>query len=177
MRLLCSARTRPQPGARLDHASTPRPAVGASLAWNAVMSMLGDLDRPRCRAASGRRSREGAIVGIISVDLFITLDGVYQAPGGPEEDREGGFEFGGWQAPYFDDESGEAIGAGIERMDALLLGRKTYDIFAASGRTGVTTTRSRRLSTRCRSSSCRARSPTRRGRARPRCRMPRTCAR
>ena len=69
-------------------------------------------------------------MGIISADLFITLDGVYQAPGGPDEDREGGFEFGGWQAPYFDDESGEAIGAGIERMDALLLGRKTYDIFA-----------------------------------------------
>ena len=70
-------------------------------------------------------------MGIISVDLFITLDGVYQAPGAPDEDREGGFEFGGWQAPYFDDESGEAIGAGIDRMDALLLGRKTYDIFAA----------------------------------------------
>ena len=69
-------------------------------------------------------------MGIISADLFITLDGVYQAPGGPDEDREGGFEFGGWQAPYFDDESGEAIGSGIERMDALLLGRRTYDIFA-----------------------------------------------
>ncbi|MFF2296054.1 dihydrofolate reductase family protein [Arthrobacter sp. NPDC058127] len=69
-------------------------------------------------------------MGIIVVDLFSTLDGVYQAPGGPDEDREGGFEFGGWQAPYFDKESGEAIGAGIERLDALLLGRKTYDIFA-----------------------------------------------
>ena len=70
-------------------------------------------------------------MGVISADLFITLDGVYQAPGGRDEDREGGFEYGGWQAPYFDDESGEAIGAGIDRMDALLLGRKTYDIFAA----------------------------------------------
>lgn len=70
-------------------------------------------------------------MGILSVDLFITLDGVYQAPGGPDEDREGGFEFGGWQAAYFDDETGEAIGAGINRMDALLLGRKTYDIFAS----------------------------------------------
>ena len=69
-------------------------------------------------------------MGILSVDLFITLDGVYQAPGGPDEDREGGFEFGGWQGAYFDDETGEAIGAGIDRMDALLLGRKTYDIFA-----------------------------------------------
>ena len=70
-------------------------------------------------------------MGILSVDLFITLDGVYQAPGGPNEDREGGFEFGGWQAAYSDDETGEAIVAGINRMDALLLGRKTYDIFAA----------------------------------------------
>jgi dihydrofolate reductase len=70
-------------------------------------------------------------MGIISVDLFITLDGVYQAPGGPDEDREGGFEFGGWQGAYSDDEVGAAIGAGIDRMDALLLGRRTYDIFAA----------------------------------------------
>jgi dihydrofolate reductase len=70
-------------------------------------------------------------MGIIAVDLFITLDGVYQAPGAPDEDREGGFEFGGWQGAYFDDESGESIGAGIDRLQALLLGRKTYDIFAA----------------------------------------------
>lgn len=69
-------------------------------------------------------------MGILAVDLFITLDGVYQAPGGPEEDPEGGFEYGGWQAPYLDDESGAVIGAGIDRLDALLLGRRTYDIFA-----------------------------------------------
>ena len=69
-------------------------------------------------------------MGILAVDLFITLDGVYQAPGGPDEDREGGFEYGGWQGAYFDDESGAVIGAGIDRIDALLLGRKTYDIFA-----------------------------------------------
>lgn len=69
-------------------------------------------------------------MGIIQVDLFLTLDGVYQAPGGPDEDRAGGFELGGWQGTYFDDESGATIGAGIERIDALLLGRRTYDIFA-----------------------------------------------
>lgn len=69
-------------------------------------------------------------MGILAVDLFITLDGVYQAPGGREEDPSGSFEFGGWQAPYFDDESGAVIGAGIDRLDALLLGRRTYDIFA-----------------------------------------------
>jgi hypothetical protein len=46
------------------------------------------------------------IIGIIVVDVFSTLDGIYQAPGGTNEDREGGFEFGGWQAPYFDKKSG-----------------------------------------------------------------------
>jgi dihydrofolate reductase len=70
-------------------------------------------------------------VGIIVANLFITLDGVYQAPGGREEDPEGGFAFGGWQAPVSDDESGAAIAADIATMDALLLGRRTYDIFAA----------------------------------------------
>lgn len=70
-------------------------------------------------------------MGILVVDQFITLDGVYQAPGGPDEDRSGGFEYGGWQAPYFDEESGAMIGAGIDRLDALLLGRTTYDIFAS----------------------------------------------
>lgn len=70
-------------------------------------------------------------MGILSVDLFITLDGVYQAPGGPDEDPSGGFAFGGWRAAYSDEETGAVIMAGIERMDALLLGRRTYDIFAA----------------------------------------------
>ncbi len=69
-------------------------------------------------------------MGMISVGLFITLDGVYQAPGGPDEDRGGGFAFGGWQAAYAEASSGEAIGGRIDRMDALLLGRRTYEIFA-----------------------------------------------
>jgi dihydrofolate reductase len=70
-------------------------------------------------------------VGLIAANLFITLDGVYQAPGGRDEDNDGGFDFGGWQAPVSDDESGGAITSEIARMDALLLGRKTYDIFSA----------------------------------------------
>lgn len=70
-------------------------------------------------------------MGTIHIDLFTTLDGVAQAPGGPEEDAEGGFPFGGWQAPLFDDVVGEQVGEGMEDLDALLLGRKTYDIFAA----------------------------------------------
>ena len=70
-------------------------------------------------------------MGIIAADLFLTLDGVYQAPGGRDEDREGGFAFGGWQAPYTDEAIGASIMSSIERTDALLLGRRTYDIFAA----------------------------------------------
>lgn len=69
-------------------------------------------------------------MGQLVVNMFATLDGVIQAPGGPEEDTESGFAHGGWQGPHFDEESGEQIGKGLERMDALLLGRKTYDIFA-----------------------------------------------
>ncbi|MGY4645266.1 dihydrofolate reductase family protein [Cellulomonas sp. URHB0016] len=69
-------------------------------------------------------------MGLLHIDLFVTLDGVAQAPGGPEEDSSGGFPFGGWQAPLFDDVVGREVSAGIASMDALLLGRRTYDIFA-----------------------------------------------
>ncbi|MFB8087129.1 dihydrofolate reductase family protein [Streptomyces sp. NPDC055992] len=67
----------------------------------------------------------------IIVSTFLTLDGVMQAPGGPDEDTESGFAHGGWQKPTSDDEVGEAIGGWYEDTDALLLGRKTYDIFAS----------------------------------------------
>ncbi len=69
-------------------------------------------------------------MGLIHIDLFTTLDGVAQAPGGPEEDTEGGFTFGGWQAPLIDEVVGEQVWAGMQGLDALLLGRRTYDIFA-----------------------------------------------
>jgi dihydrofolate reductase len=62
---------------------------------------------------------------------FISLDGVMQAPGGPEEDPAGGFEFGGWTFHYWDDVMGAAMGETFAKPFALLLGRKTYDIFAA----------------------------------------------
>lgn len=69
--------------------------------------------------------------GRIHIDLFTTLDGVAQAPGGPDEDTDGGFAFGGWQAPLIDDTVGAQVSEGIQAMDALLLGRRTYDIFAS----------------------------------------------
>jgi dihydrofolate reductase len=69
-------------------------------------------------------------MGRLHIDLFVTLDGVAQAPGGPEEDPSDDFPFGGWQAPLDDDVVGREVSAGIARMDALVLGRRTYDIFA-----------------------------------------------
>lgn len=61
---------------------------------------------------------------------FVSLDGVMQAPGGPDEDRSGGFKYGGWSIPYFDDVVGQAMGEQMGHPFDLLLGRKTYDIFA-----------------------------------------------
>jgi dihydrofolate reductase len=69
-------------------------------------------------------------MGLIHIELFATLDLVGQAPGGPEEDPEG-FPFGGWQAPLLDEAAGAQVAAAYEGTDALLLGRRTYDIFAA----------------------------------------------
>jgi dihydrofolate reductase len=69
-------------------------------------------------------------MGKLIVTEFMTLDGVAQAPGGPDEDRDGGFEHGGWQAPVFDEASGPTLFGAASRMDALLLGRRTYEIFA-----------------------------------------------
>src|SRR5687767_15366610 len=70
-------------------------------------------------------------MGKLIVDMFTTLDGVVQAPGAPTEDTEGGFKHGGWQGPFFDEESGKKMAKDFPKFDALLLGRKTYDIFAA----------------------------------------------
>ncbi|MFH5800512.1 hypothetical protein [Haladaptatus sp. CMAA 1911] len=67
----------------------------------------------------------------VIVSEFLSVDGVMQAPGGPDEDRNGGFEHGGWQMQYFDGVSVDTVSDGISTSDALLLGRKTYEIFAA----------------------------------------------
>jgi dihydrofolate reductase len=62
---------------------------------------------------------------------FITLDGVIQAPGGPQEDTSGDFKYGGWTVPYFDDFSGKAMAEQMKEPFSLLLGRKTFEIFAS----------------------------------------------
>lgn len=66
----------------------------------------------------------------LTSSTFLTLDGVMQAPGGPEEDEEGKFEYGGWTVPYWDDTQNQVMGEYMSKPFDLLLGRKTYDIFA-----------------------------------------------
>jgi dihydrofolate reductase len=67
----------------------------------------------------------------LSINTFMTLDGVMQAPGGPEEDPSDGFTHGGWSVEYWDDLMGEVMDEAVREPFDLLLGRKTYDIFAA----------------------------------------------
>jgi dihydrofolate reductase len=66
------------------------------------------------------------------VSEFVTLDGVMQAPGGKDEDRDGGFEHGGWTLPYWHDDIGKTFLALMKEVDALLLGRRTYVTHAAA---------------------------------------------
>jgi dihydrofolate reductase len=66
----------------------------------------------------------------LMVHEFMSLDGVMQAPGGKDEDRDGGFEHGGWTVPYWDDGIGETFGRLMQGVDAFLLGRRTYVVHA-----------------------------------------------
>ena len=65
------------------------------------------------------------------VQTFLTLDGVMQAPGGPGEDDDGGFAYGGWSVNYWDDQMGQVMGEATSTPFAMVLGRRTYDIMAA----------------------------------------------
>jgi dihydrofolate reductase len=67
----------------------------------------------------------------VIVNEFLSLDGVMQAPGDPDEDREGGFAHGGWQIPYFDEDFAKVAFEGMAETDGYLFGRKTYQIMAA----------------------------------------------
>ena len=81
------------------------------------------------------------------VQTFLTLDGVMQAPGGPGEDDDGGFAHGGWSVSYWDEQMGQVMDQATSKPFAMVLGRRTYDIMAAFGRTPLRR-KARRSSTR-----------------------------
>jgi dihydrofolate reductase len=91
----------------------------------------------------------------IIVGAMVSLDGVMQAPGGPSEDPTKGFEFGGWQLPYFDQEFGEELDRVFKGKFDLLLGRGTYRFSPRTGRTRLTAA-SRNCSTRSKNTRFRA---------------------
>ncbi|MFK4106891.1 dihydrofolate reductase family protein [Streptomyces sp. NPDC019531] len=70
-------------------------------------------------------------MGKLVSQIFVSLDGVYQAPGAPEEDNRDGFEQGGWVVPFDDEDFGRFVSEVFDSAGAFLLGRRTYDIFAA----------------------------------------------
>jgi len=82
-------------------------------------------------AAEERPERKEARMRKLVVLTFVSLDGVMQAPGGPEEDKSGGFAYGGWTVPYFDEFANEVMNRQMSGPFDLLLGRRTYDIFAS----------------------------------------------
>jgi dihydrofolate reductase len=79
---------------------------------------------------------KGTITMKLTTNTNVSVDGVMQGLGGPEEDRRGGFERGGWAMPHFDSETAALVGEVYERADAFLFGRRTYEIFAGSWGTG-----------------------------------------
>jgi dihydrofolate reductase len=81
-------------------------------------------------------SEKGTITMKLTTNTNVSVDGVMQGLGGPEEDRSGGFERGGWAMPYFDEETAALIGQVYQRADAFLFGRWTYEVFAGSWGTG-----------------------------------------
>src|ERR1043166_8688177 len=98
-------------------------------------NLAGGFPPPKSRRQDCRRHPEAALrsssMRKIIVGAQVALDGGMQAPGGPKEDPSNGFRFGGWAMPYFDEEAGEEIDRLFEPKFDLLLGRKTYEIFAS----------------------------------------------
>ena len=84
------------------------------------------------RPNDDQTNEKGTATMKLTTNTNVSVDGVMQGLGGPEEDRSGGFERGGWAMPHFDSETAALIGQVYQRADAFLFGRRTYEIFAGS---------------------------------------------
>jgi dihydrofolate reductase len=87
------------------------------------------MSAPRAVGLTVDDHSHGATTMKLTATMMLTLDGVYQGPGGPDEDRRGGFDRGGWTAAHADAEMGDFLTSMFERADALLLGRRTWEIW------------------------------------------------
>lgn len=113
-------------GLPVDSKQTPSARLGSALT-----DEFGRDDGSIHQARRSATTREAASVRTLRSTTFLSFDGVMQAPGGPGEDTRGGFSFGGWTVPYFDEQVGEVMGRFMAAPFDLVLGRCTYDLFAA----------------------------------------------
>src|SRR5687768_1692341 len=113
-----------EPPPRLPFAST-----SALPAYSRCLDHYHHDEHQREHRSDHRRRVAGAMAMKLTASMMLTLDGVYQGPGGPDEDRRGGFERGGWTAAHADEEMWPFLISWFERADALLLGRKTWEIW------------------------------------------------
>src|SRR5215213_10141388 len=97
---------------------------------------LATIERRKCSRKRRCAMADRSDATKLTVNMNVSVDGVMQGLGGPEEDRSGGFERGGWAMPHFDSETAALIGEVYQRADAFLFGRRTYEVFAGSWGTG-----------------------------------------
>src|SRR3981189_455751 len=119
-----------------DSWRAPGTGTSANRTWCKQLrrkNLPGPVGTRRRRSSSGHETAppQETTMRRIVVATFTSLDGIMQAPGGPQEDPTGGFTLGGWTAPHVDEALGASLGEIFGRPFDLLLGRKTYDIFAA----------------------------------------------
>jgi dihydrofolate reductase len=100
--------------------------------WHGDRATTDEIEAPGPTANDDQTNEKGTVTMKLTTTTWVTVDGVMQGLGGPEEDRRGGFERGGWAMPHFDEETAALTGQVYGRAEAFLFGRRTYEVFAGS---------------------------------------------